>query len=102
MTQPSYGLAYVALPPAMTAASISVASIAEDIRHGRVGFQQIQESNVNARVILLTGSDDEAVFDSARKFDYCSVVQKQAGVQVLISSIRLLHEQASHICPTPA
>jgi len=65
-------------------------------------LQQLHQSNLTARVILLTGSDDEAVFASAHKFEFCSVVQKQAGAEVLITSIRSVRHQAiSHICPTP-
>jgi DNA-binding NarL/FixJ family response regulator len=53
-------------------------------------LEQLHQPDVVTRVILLTGTEDESVLASARKFDFCSIVQKQAGPDALIGCIRLL------------
>jgi DNA-binding NarL/FixJ family response regulator len=58
---------------------------------GLATLQQLHEADYKTRVILLTGSDSEADFAKARRLGSCSVVQKQAGAEVLFTSIRLVH-----------
>jgi DNA-binding NarL/FixJ family response regulator len=54
-------------------------------------LEKLGQAKAEARVILLTGSDDRDQLVRALKLGACGIVQKQTATELLIDSIRLVH-----------
>ncbi len=55
-------------------------------------LQQLQNQKQKTRVIVLTASDDENEYVQAMKYGTCGIVLKQTATDLLIKSIRKVHD----------
>ncbi len=53
--------------------------------------QRLQAQTAKTKVIVLTGSDDESVYDQGMKFGTSGIVLKQTATELLIKSIRKVY-----------
>ena len=59
---------------------------------GLEALRQLRSKKSNARVIVLTAVDDEDMYVKAIRYGACGVVVKQTATDLLIKSIRKVHE----------
>jgi DNA-binding NarL/FixJ family response regulator len=58
---------------------------------GMVSLQKLQASRTTTKVIVLTASEQRAHFVRAMNLGACGIVRKQAATELLIKSIRTVH-----------